>query len=203
MLKNRYTYKLHLPIFVQLFDAHLIIPEIDPISNKQHNVSISMTLLLLPFNLIEHDSEEHKKHANPLHLTSTLQTDLIFVDIIAHKQDRDQNTKKLPCRRDRGQYQRRKMSHRIENKHLSHRRAQSKLHRVLPFTPLCFPYPQTLLVLRQELHSRQQLAFQDRGDGRYSHSIDVQHHLESQRGRLEARNHNVLLHSADSVHAER
>lgn len=162
-----------------------------------------MTFLLLPFYLIEHYSEEHQKHTNPLPFTSVPQTDLIFINIVAHKQNRNQNTKKLPCRRDRGQYQRRKMSHRIQYKHLSHRRTQPKLHRILPFKPPFIPHPQTLLVLHQKLHSGQQFPFQNRGDRRYAHPVNVEHDLEPQRGRLEARYHHVLLHSADSVHAQR
>ena len=93
------------------------------------------------------------------------------------------------------------MPYRIENEHLSHRAAQSKLYCILLLTQKEYNNPQTLPVVKEELHARQKFARQ-RGSGEGDkYPEHVQHLLEAKRRGFKARNDNILLHATYTVHA--
>lgn len=130
-------------------------------------------------------------------------TYLPLVDFVAHKQDRQENAKELACRRDGRENERREVAYRVQDEHLTHRAAHAEENRVLQLTAPRLAYSQTDLVLEQELHAGLQLLREERGHERHEDAVHVQHLLEAQRGGLVARHHDVLLHAAHSVHAER
>ena len=119
--------------------------------------------------------------------------DLIEVDGIAHEKDGEEDAKELPRGGDGGEDERREVAHRVEDEELSDGGADAKLDR----------QPETARVRQEEGDAGDQLASQKGRKEGDAHSVHVQHLLETERRRLEPRDDDVLLHSADSVHAER
>ena len=70
-------------------------------------------------------------------------------------------------------------------------------------TPPPFTHPETLLVLKEETQTRDQLARENRRNERHADSVHVQHLLQAESRGLKTGDHDVLLHAAHSVHAER
>ena len=106
---------------------------------------------------------------------------LVEVDGIAHEKDGEENAKELPRGGDGG-----------EDEELSDGGTDAKLDR----------QPETARVRQEEGDAGNQLTSQQGRDERDAHSVHVQHLLETERRGLEPRDDDVLLHSADAVHAE-
>lgn len=121
------------------------------------------------------------------------ETNLIEVDGIAHEKDGEEDAKELPCGGDGGEDEWREVAHGVEDEELSDGGADAELDR----------QPQTARVRQKEGDAGNQLASQKRRHEGNAHSVHVQHLLESERRGLEPRDHDVLLHTADAVHAER
>ena len=120
------------------------------------------------------------------------ETNLIEVDGIAHEKDGEEDAKELPCGGDGGEDEWREVAHGVEDEELSDGGADAELDR----------QPQTARVRQKEGDAGNQLTSQKRRHEGNAHSVHVQHLLESERRGLEPRDDDVLLHSADAVHAE-
>lgn len=70
-------------------------------------------------------------------------------------------------------------------------------------TPPPFTHPETLLVLKEETQTRDQLARENRRNERHADSVHVQHLLQAESRGLKTGDHDVLLHAANAVHAQR
>lgn len=68
-------------------------------------------------------------------------------------------------------------------------------------TPPPFTHPETLLVLKEETQTRDQLARENRRNERHADSVHVQHLLQAESRGLKTGDHDVLLHAANAVHA--
>lgn len=60
-----------------------------------------MLLFLLTPDLVKEDPEEDENHPDPLRMSHTPDSHLIEIDLVPHKKDRYQDTKKLASSRDR------------------------------------------------------------------------------------------------------
>jgi hypothetical protein len=117
---------------------------------------------------------------------------LVEVDGIAHEKDGEENAKELPRGGDGGEDERGEVAHGVEDEELSDGGTDAKLDR----------QPETARVRQEEGDAGNQLTSQQGRDERDAHSVHVQHLLETERRGLEPRDDDVLLHSADAVHAE-
>ena len=118
---------------------------------------------------------------------------LVEVDGIAHEKDGEEDAKEFPRGGDGGEDERGEVAHGVEDEELTDGGADAELDR----------QPETTRVRQEEGDTGNQLASQQGREEGDAHSVHVEHLLETERRGLEPRDDDVLLHSADAVHAER
>ena len=64
-------------------------------------------------------------------------------------------------------------------------------------------HPETLLIPKKEMQTREQLARENGRGKRHAHSVHVQHLLQAESRGLKTGNHDILLHATNAVHTQR
>lgn len=152
--------------------------------------------------LVESNAEKHERHAAPLRLTTPPQTHLPRIDLVSHEQHGEKDAEELARGGDGGEHQRREVPHRVEDEHLSHGAAHTEQDSVLPIILTLSCNAQTHTVLQQEGQTGFELLEEERRHEGHQNAVHIQHFLQAKRRWLETRDHDILLHATDAVHAE-